>query len=56
VLEGGYSLKALCDSVTALTPLLTAQTTPATTATQVAVHPLAQRALERLARFWPALR
>ena len=56
VLEGGYSLKALCDSVAALAPLLTAQTTPAGAENDVAVHPLAQRALERLARVWPALR
>ena len=56
VLEGGYSLKALCDSVAALALPLTAQTTPAATENDVAVHALAQRALERLARFWPALR
>jgi acetoin utilization deacetylase AcuC-like enzyme len=56
VLEGGYSLNALCDSVAALAPLLTAQTTPASTEGEVGVHPLAQRALERLAGFWPALR
>ena len=56
VLEGGYSLKALCDSVAALAPVLTAPTTPAASWDALAVHPLAQRALERLARFWPTLR
>ena len=55
VLEGGYSLDALCDSVAALAPVLTAETAPALTQDAVAIHPLAQRALERLGRFWPAL-
>ena len=55
VLEGGYSLDALCDSVAALAPVLAAETAPRAHEDSVAVHPLAQRALERLGRFCPAL-
>jgi acetoin utilization deacetylase AcuC-like enzyme len=54
VLEGGYSLEALCGSVAALAPVLAAESAPAA-ADEVAVHPLATRAAERLARWWPAL-
>jgi acetoin utilization deacetylase AcuC-like enzyme len=53
VLEGGYSLEALTGSVGALAPVLTG----AVPAEEVAleVHPLAERALDRLSRWWPAL-
>jgi acetoin utilization deacetylase AcuC-like enzyme len=56
VLEGGYSLKALCTLIVALAPVLAAETPPAACEDVVAVHPLAQRARERLGRFWPMLR
>ena len=56
VLEGGYSLKALCTSIVALAPVLAAETPPAACEDVVAVHPLAQRARQRLGRFWPTLR
>jgi len=55
ILEGGYSLEAMCDSIAALTPILTAPNAPANTEDTIPVHPLAQRALERLGRFWPTL-
>ena len=54
VLEGGYSLEALCGSVAALAPVLGAEDVPAAGG-EVDVHPLAARALERLGRWWPAL-
>jgi acetoin utilization deacetylase AcuC-like enzyme len=53
VLEGGYDLGALTRSMAALMPVLVAAETPA--AAPVAVHPLAERALARLAPWWPAL-
>jgi acetoin utilization deacetylase AcuC-like enzyme len=53
VLEGGYSLEALCGSVAALAPVLAAESAPPAE-DDVAVHPLATRAAERLARWWPA--
>jgi acetoin utilization deacetylase AcuC-like enzyme len=53
VLEGGYSLEALCWSVAALAPVLGAESAPAFE--DVAVHPLAVRAAERLSRWWPTL-
>ena len=46
VLEGGYSVGALAGSVAALMPVLTAAEPPA--AAEVARHPLAAQALERL--------
>jgi acetoin utilization deacetylase AcuC-like enzyme len=54
VLEGGYSLEALCDSVGALAPVLAAESPPGFDE-DLAVHPLAVRAAERLSRWWPAL-
>jgi acetoin utilization deacetylase AcuC-like enzyme len=54
VLEGGYSLEALCGSVAALAPVLAAEDVLAAD-DEVEVHPLAARALERLGRWWPAL-
>jgi acetoin utilization deacetylase AcuC-like enzyme len=54
VLEGGYSLDALCHSVAALAPVLAADDAPVA-GDEVDVHPLAARALERLGRWWPAL-
>jgi acetoin utilization deacetylase AcuC-like enzyme len=54
VLEGGYDLGALANSMAALMPVLVAEETPAAEALDV--HPLAARALERLAPYWPGLR
>ncbi len=53
VLEGGYDLGALSRSMAALMPVLLAEATPA--AEELAVHPLAERARERLGRYFPAL-
>ena len=53
VLEGGYDLGALSRSMAALMPVLLAEETPADE--ELAVHPLASRALERLGRFFPGL-
>jgi acetoin utilization deacetylase AcuC-like enzyme len=53
VLEGGYDLGALAHSMAALMPVLVAESTPS--ADPVELHPLAARALERLAAFWPAV-
>jgi acetoin utilization deacetylase AcuC-like enzyme len=53
VLEGGYSLEALTGSVAALAPVL-AGSVPAGE-DGLAVHPLAERAVDRMARWWPAL-
>jgi len=53
VLEGGYAVEALADSVAALMPVLGAAEVPA--APELPVHPLAVAARERLARFWPTL-
>lgn len=51
VLEGGYSVEALADSVSALAPVLGAAEVPA--APELVVHPLAVSALERVSRYWP---
>jgi acetoin utilization deacetylase AcuC-like enzyme len=50
VLEGGYSVRALADSVAALMPVLGATEPPggAAPGADLPVHPLARRALERL--------
>jgi acetoin utilization deacetylase AcuC-like enzyme len=53
VLEGGYDLGALAGSMAALMPVLVAETAPDDGA--VARHPLADEAVRRLARWWPAL-
>ena len=53
VLEGGYDLGALSRSMAALMPVLVGEETPATEA--VALHPLAERALDRLRRWFPGL-
>jgi acetoin utilization deacetylase AcuC-like enzyme len=53
VLEGGYDLGALSRSMAALMPVLLADATPA--AEDLPRHPLAERALGRLARWWPGL-
>jgi acetoin utilization deacetylase AcuC-like enzyme len=55
VLEGGYDVNALADSVCELMPVLTAADVPDASAVDVDVHPLAEDALRRLAAFWPAL-
>ena len=52
VLEGGYSVEALADSVVALMPVLGGG---APEPREVAVDPLAATARARLARHWPAL-
>jgi acetoin utilization deacetylase AcuC-like enzyme len=54
VLEGGYSLEALTNSVSALMPVLVADSAPGAT-DAVAVHPLAAAAAARLARWWPGV-
>lgn len=53
VLEGGYSVEALVGSVCALAPVLTADEPPA--AAVVQRDSLADAALGRLERFWPAV-
>jgi acetoin utilization deacetylase AcuC-like enzyme len=53
VLEGGYSLEALTGSVAALAPVLGGSVPLEEEALEV--HPLAERAVDRLARWWPAL-
>jgi acetoin utilization deacetylase AcuC-like enzyme len=53
VLEGGYDLDVLASSLTASLAVLGAPEAPP--ATEVAVHPLARRASERLAARWPVL-
>jgi acetoin utilization deacetylase AcuC-like enzyme len=53
VLEGGYDLGALAGSMAALMPVLVAET--ALDDGAVARHPLADEAVRRLARWWPAL-
>ena len=52
VLEGGYSVEALAASMAALVPVLADPDVPA--APDLPLHPLAARAGERLARWWPA--
>jgi acetoin utilization deacetylase AcuC-like enzyme len=54
VLEGGYSLEALTGSVAALMPVLIASSPPAA-GDDVAVHPLAVAAADRLAPWWPGV-
>ena len=53
VLEGGYDLGALTGSMAALMPVLVDEATP--DPGEVERHPLAVRALERLAPYWPGL-
>jgi len=53
VLEGGYDLGALAHSMAALMPVLVAPAPPA--AEPLERHPLADRAVARLARRWPGL-
>jgi acetoin utilization deacetylase AcuC-like enzyme len=53
VLEGGYDLGALARCVVLTLEVVGAADPPAPP--QVALHPLATRALERLAGYWPAL-
>jgi acetoin utilization deacetylase AcuC-like enzyme len=53
VLEGGYDLGALARCVVLTLEIVGAAEAPAPP--QVALHPLAARALERLAAYWPAL-
>ena len=53
VLEGGYDLAALSRSVVATLEVLGAEEAPAVP--RVALEPLALRAQERLAVYWPAL-
>jgi acetoin utilization deacetylase AcuC-like enzyme len=52
VLEGGYAVDALAASMAAVVPVLGAASVPA--ADDLAVHPLAVDAGERLAAWWPA--
>jgi acetoin utilization deacetylase AcuC-like enzyme len=52
VLEGGYSVEALAASMAAVVPVLGASAVPAPV--ELAVHPLAVEASERLAAWWPA--
>lgn len=54
VLEGGYDLSALASSLVATLEVLGADAAPAAPE-RLAVDPLAERALERLASRWPAL-
>ena len=54
VLEGGYELGALARSVVAVLEAVGREDPPP--APELAVHPLAARAVERLAGAWPALR
>jgi acetoin utilization deacetylase AcuC-like enzyme len=53
VLEGGYDLGALAGSMTALMPVLVADTPPAPHA--IERHPLAVEAVRRLEPWWPGL-
>ena len=50
VLEGGYDLGALAGSMAAVMPVLVDAVAPAVD--ELAVHPLAARARERLARYY----
>jgi acetoin utilization deacetylase AcuC-like enzyme len=54
VLEGGYSVEALADSVCALAPVLGAAEPPP--ALELPVHPLAEQARGRTSLLWPARR
>jgi acetoin utilization deacetylase AcuC-like enzyme len=53
VLEGGYDLRALAGSMTAVMPVLTAPSV--SPAPDVVPHPLAVDALRRVERWWPAV-
>lgn len=53
VLEGGYDLGALANSMAALMPVLVEDAGP--DPGEVALHPLAASALERLSPWWPSL-
>jgi acetoin utilization deacetylase AcuC-like enzyme len=53
VLEGGYSVDALADSVCRLVPVLGAEEVPA--APEVPRHAIATDALRRLERYWPGV-
>jgi acetoin utilization deacetylase AcuC-like enzyme len=53
VLEGGYDLGAMSRSMAAVMPVLVDAESPRMDA--VEVHPLASRALERLAKYWPGV-
>ena len=53
VLEGGYSVDALTDSVCALLPVLGAAEPPPVA--ELSRHGLAADAIARLSRYWPAL-
>ena len=55
VLEGGYDVGALAGSVCELMPVLGATEVPDAGAVDLDVHPLAEDALRRLGRWWPAL-
>jgi acetoin utilization deacetylase AcuC-like enzyme len=54
VLEGGYDLGALSRSMAAVVPVLVADSAPGDDA-GLERHPQADRAVERLARWWPGL-
>jgi len=53
VLEGGYAVDALAESVAAVAPLLASGEEPEPQ--EVALHPLAEKALSRLQARWPSL-
>jgi acetoin utilization deacetylase AcuC-like enzyme len=53
VLEGGYSVEALADSVSALMPVLLAEATP--DPVDVAIDDLARMARKRIEPYWPGL-
>ncbi len=53
VLEGGYSVEALAESVAAVAPVLSAEEEPP--GEDVALHPLAEQAAGRLKRSWPSI-
>ena len=53
VLEGGYNVRALGESVAAVAPVLSAADEPE--ADDVPVHPLAEQAAARMQRHWPGV-
>ncbi len=53
VLEGGYNVEALGESVAALAPVLSASEEPA--AQDIPLHPLAEQAAGRLRRHWSSV-
>jgi acetoin utilization deacetylase AcuC-like enzyme len=53
VLEGGYSVEALADSVCALAPVLAAEAAPEVA--PVSRHELSEAALRRLQPYWPGV-